>query len=98
MPNLGCEQDGEEQSIPFCHHLTFVQVGVRLGIVMKEDIFHVLVRINSMDALLQFAYGFHVPHMIFSEVEAGNFTTLVFRVLLNIGKNCAENDGVFVGK
>jgi hypothetical protein len=47
MPDLGCEQD--------CDCLTCGQVGVRLGIVMKEeDFFHVLVRMSSVDTLLQF--------------------------------------------
>jgi hypothetical protein len=48
VPHLGCEQEEEESWSG--------QVGVRLGIVMKEKkVFHVLVRMNYMSALSQFA-------------------------------------------
>jgi hypothetical protein len=51
-----------------------------------KDIFHVSVRTNSTDALLQFVY-FLVPLITCSKVEAGNFTTHAYNVLLNIGKS-----------
>jgi hypothetical protein len=52
VPDLGCQQDSGEQSIPFLRlpHIC-VQAGVRLGIVMKKGVFHVSVRTGSMDAL-----------------------------------------------
>jgi hypothetical protein len=56
VPDLGCEQDGEEQPTPiFCYFLTCAHAGMRLGIVVKEkDVFHVSDTTNSTDALLQF--------------------------------------------
>jgi hypothetical protein len=54
------------------------QAGVRLGIVVKEnDVFHILVRTNSTDALLQFVSSFLISLMMCSKVEAGNLTMLV---------------------
>jgi hypothetical protein len=39
----------------FCDCVTCVQAGVRPGIIMKEkDVFHVLVRTNSVYVLSQF--------------------------------------------
>jgi hypothetical protein len=71
----------------FCNCLTSVQAGVRPGNVVKEkDIFHVLARMNSMDALSQFVKSFLVLLINLSEVEEGNFTTMVYGVLLNSGK------------
>jgi hypothetical protein len=32
--------------------------------------------------------------MMCSEVEAGNFTTLVHSVLINVGKSVLKNDGL----
>jgi hypothetical protein len=61
---------------------------VRPGIVVKEkDVFHVAVRSNSTDASSQFVLCLLVPLGMCSAVEAGNFTTLVYSVLLNVGKN-----------
>jgi hypothetical protein len=46
---------GKNNRFCFCDCLKCVQVGVRLGNIMKEkDIFYVLVRINSTDTLSQF--------------------------------------------
>jgi hypothetical protein len=46
---------GKNSPSHFCDCLTCAQAGVRLGVVTKEeDIFHVSVRMNSMDTLLQF--------------------------------------------
>jgi hypothetical protein len=71
---------------------------VRLGIVVKEkEVFHVLVRTKSVDALLQYVQSFLVLLVTCSEVEAGNFITLVYGVLLIVGKS-AENDRDFVEK
>jgi hypothetical protein len=55
MPDVGCEQDGEEhRRLRFCDCLTRA-AGVRPGIVVKEkDVFHVSVRTNSTEALSQF--------------------------------------------
>jgi hypothetical protein len=49
---VGCEH-GEEESVPFCNCLC-VRAGVRLGIVVKEVIFHILVGTNSVYVLSQF--------------------------------------------
>jgi hypothetical protein len=49
VPDVGCGQDGEEQSTlsHFCDCLTCAQAGVRPGIVVKEkDVFRVSVRRN----------------------------------------------------
>jgi hypothetical protein len=47
---------GKNSPPHFCDCLTCAQAGVRPGIVVKEkDVFHVSVRTNSTDALLQFA-------------------------------------------
>jgi hypothetical protein len=62
VPDLGCKQDGEEQSITFCYCLTCAQAGVRLGIVVKEkDVFRVSFKTTSRDALSHFVYSFLVP-------------------------------------
>jgi hypothetical protein len=47
------------------------QAGVRLAIVMKEDVFHVSVMMNSADVLSQFVSSFCVPLMMCSEVRQG---------------------------
>jgi hypothetical protein len=62
---------------------------MRLSTIMKKDVLYVLVRTNSMDEWSQFFYSFLVPPVMCSEVEARNFTTLVYSILLNVGK-CAE--------
>jgi hypothetical protein len=77
-----------------CDCLTCAQAGVRLGIVVKEkDVFHVSVRTNYTDVLLQFVQNFLVSLVICSEVETGNFTTLVYNVLLNVGNNMLKMTG-----
>jgi hypothetical protein len=49
-PDVGCKQDGEEQSVPFLR-----LPDVRLGIVVKEkDVFHVSVMTNCTEVLSQF--------------------------------------------
>jgi hypothetical protein len=46
---------GKNSPSNFCDYLTCAQAGVRPGIVMKvKDIFHVSIRTNSTDVLLQF--------------------------------------------
>jgi hypothetical protein len=61
---------------------------VRLGIVVKEkDVFHISVRTKSTDALPQFVYSSLVPLVMCCEVEAGNFTVLLYNVLLDVGKS-----------
>jgi hypothetical protein len=48
-----------------------VQAAVRPGIVVKEkDVFHVLFRTNSTDALPQRVYSSLVPLVICSEVDS----------------------------
>jgi hypothetical protein len=64
VPDLGCEQKGEEESIPFffCDYLAGAQAGVRPSIFVKEkDVFHVSVRKSSTDELSQFVRNFLVP-------------------------------------
>jgi hypothetical protein len=88
VPDLVCEQDGEEQSITLCYCLTCAQAGVRLGIVVKEkDVFRVSVRTKSTDALPQFVYSSLVPLDMCCEVEEGNFTALVYSALHDVGKS-----------
>jgi hypothetical protein len=53
LPGLGCEQNGKKSPSHFWI-ASCVQAGVRLGIVRKEDVFHVSVRTNCLDVLLQF--------------------------------------------
>jgi hypothetical protein len=53
VPDLGCEQEGNSPS-HFCNCLTCAQDGVRPGIGVKEDVFHISIRTNSTDALSQF--------------------------------------------
>jgi hypothetical protein len=58
----------------------YAEAGMRPGIVMKEKtVFHVSVRTNPTGALLKF--------VMCSEVQACNFTTLVYSILLNIDKS-----------
>jgi hypothetical protein len=52
-----------------------------------KDVFYVLVRMNSTDAFLQFVQSFLIPLLMCFEVEAGNFTTLVYSILFNVGKS-----------
>jgi hypothetical protein len=60
---------------------------VRLGVVTKEeDIFHVSVRMNSMDTLLQFVWSLLILLLMCTKVEAGNFTT-IYSVLHSISKS-----------
>jgi hypothetical protein len=60
---------------------------VRPGIVVKEkEGFRVSGRTKSTDALSQFVLSFFVPLVMCSDVEAGNCTTLVYSVFLNVGK------------
>jgi hypothetical protein len=56
IPDIGCKQYREEKSPShFCDCLMCAKADVRLDIVVKgKNIFHVSVRINSADALLQF--------------------------------------------
>jgi hypothetical protein len=54
MPNLGYEQDEEEESIPFFDCLVCAS-WCEAGIVMKEkDVFHILFGMNPVDVLSQF--------------------------------------------
>jgi hypothetical protein len=74
------------------------QADVKLDIVMKKEVaFHVLVTTNSMVALSHFVYSFLVPLMMCSKIEAGNFTTMVSSVLLNVDK-CVKNYEDYVEK
>jgi hypothetical protein len=78
---------GQTGHSPRVADLGCAQPGVRPGIVVKEkDVFHVSVRTNCTHALSKFVYSFLVRLVMCSEVEAGNFTTLVYSVLLNVGK------------
>jgi hypothetical protein len=62
----------------FCDCLTYAQASVGPGIVVKEkDVFRVSVRMCSTDAPSQFVKGFLASLVTCSEVEDGNFTTLV---------------------
>jgi hypothetical protein len=71
----------------FSNCLTCEQAGARLGIFVKaKDVFHVSIRINSADELLQFVESFLVPLVMCSEDEGRNFTLLVYSILLNVGK------------
>jgi hypothetical protein len=56
--------------------------------VKEKDAFHVSVRTNSTDALSHFVRSFPVPLVMCSEVEAGNFISVVYSVILNVGKLC----------
>jgi hypothetical protein len=79
---------GKNSSPHFCDCLTCAEAGVRPGIVVKEkDVFRVSVRTNCTVALSRFVYSFLVPLVMCSEVEAGNFTTLVYSVLLKVGRS-----------
>jgi hypothetical protein len=81
---------GKNSPSHFCSYLTLVlQAGVRPGIVVKEkDVFDVSVRNNFTVALSQFVQIFLVPLMKCCEVEVGNFTVLLYWVLLTVGKMC----------
>jgi hypothetical protein len=57
---------------------------------MKEDIFLVSVRTNSMDVLMHFIKNVLIPPTMCSEVKAVIFTTKVYSASLNTGKNALK--------
>jgi hypothetical protein len=79
---------GKKNPPHFCQCLVCSHACVRPGIVVKEkDVFHVSVRTNCTEAFSQFVLNLLSALVLCSEVEAGNFATLLYSVLLNIGKS-----------
>jgi hypothetical protein len=98
MPDLYCEQDGEKKTpFHFCDCPTCAQDGVRPGIVMKEEgIFHVSVRMNSVDVAvcLKFSYSAHVM----LQSQGREFHNTGIQCLTQCSQMCIENDMGFVEK
>jgi hypothetical protein len=67
-----------------------METGVRPGIVVKEkDVFHV--QLCGCVVAVCLNVPCTVPDVLRS--RAGSFTTLVYSVLLNVGKNVLKNVG-----
>jgi hypothetical protein len=62
------------------------QAGVRSGIVFKKDVFTLSVTTKSAHASCSL-FSFLVPLEMCSEVDAGDFTGLVYGDILNVGKS-----------
>jgi hypothetical protein len=87
VPDMGCEQDVEEQSIPF---FRLPQVctrwceaghsckGGRLSCFLYNELYICIVRV---------CLNFLVLLVMRSKVKTENFTTLVYNILPNVGKS-----------